>query len=99
MILKPTPQERAMKAHDVMLRAMAGRVELDPGGGSHGDLSPVDAAVAGADGARGHGRPDGSTLPALAASGTGPRGVVASSAVQGSLSGVQRAPLPRGPRP
>src|SRR6267378_5907575 len=26
MILKPTPQERAMKAHDVMLRAMAGEL-------------------------------------------------------------------------
>jgi len=26
MILKPTPQERAMKAHDVMLRAMAGEM-------------------------------------------------------------------------
>lgn len=26
MILTPTPQERAMKAHDVMLRAMAGEL-------------------------------------------------------------------------
>src|SRR5437879_9677793 len=99
MILKPPPQERAMKAHDVMLRAMAGELSWLQAADLMG-VSPRSMRRwrermerGGADGLL-----DRRCRPSPRR-GAGAGSVVAPSAVQGALSGVQRAPLPRGPRP